>query len=158
MKIASLAAALVLVAAPPTSAVTNPHVDSTDNSSCLFCHVQGFETALEGEYTLVEERIDAVCLRCHTKTQCCAVGQKHMDDLFIGNSHPSDLEASDMRRESRPKSLPLQDGRMTCNTCHLHRRPAVRSYKLVRLVEFTDTGVDWAPLCLDCHAEVTGGP
>jgi len=42
---------------------------------------------------------------------------------------------------------------LTCNTCHLHRRPQGRDYKLVRLVEFTPTGVQWTNLCQDCHRD-----
>lgn len=153
-KIALLSACLMLCGVPGAFAVANPHIDSSDNSSCLSCHVPGFEAARPGEYTMLEATIDAVCLTCHVKTECCLVGQKHMDGLFIGRSHASDLDAADIRREFRPKTLPLQDGRMTCNTCHYHRRPEGRDYKLVRLVDFTPEGVAWTRLCLDCHVDV----
>lgn len=150
-----LAATLVLSGATIAGAATDPHQDTLDKSSCLFCHVAGFEAPeiAKSGYTLLESTIDAVCLRCHTK-ECCAVGQKHMDELFIGVSHPSDVEERDIQRESRPKTLPLQDGKMTCNTCHYHRRPPGKDYKLVRMIEFKSSGVDWTNLCLDCHKEL----
>lgn len=148
---ALFAVVLLCAAVPRATAVTNPHVDG--DSSCLSCHVQGFETANEYDYSLRGESVDSVCLRCHEKAECCTVGQKHMEIGFIGISHPSDLDARKIQRASLPKTLPLQDGKMTCNTCHFHRRPAGRDYKLVRLVTFTDTGAQWTRLCQDCHSD-----
>ena len=55
-----------------------------------------------------------------------------------------------------PEALPLFDGFITCATCHFWRRgnnPKPKDYKLVRLVEITSTGIDWTPLCQDCHRE-----
>jgi hypothetical protein len=77
-----------------------------------------------------------------------------MGGLFIGFSHPSDLEARTIRSDFMPKTLPLQDGKLTCNTCHFHRRPEGTDYKLVRLVEYTDNGVEWTILCRDCHSDM----
>jgi len=153
-RIACLVVWLALVAGPAASAVTDPHLDTSDGSSCLFCHFPGFQSAAPGEETLLEPTIDAVCLTCHVKTECCTIGQKHVDPLFIGYSHPSDLDGADIRSTSRPKTLPLQNGRMTCNTCHFHRRPEGRDYKLVRLVDYTANGVEWTRLCQDCHSDV----
>jgi hypothetical protein len=51
----------------------------------------------------------------------------------------------------RPKTLPIQNGRITCNTCHLHDRRKPVDFHLVRMVVIQDTGVDWTPLCRDCH-------
>ncbi len=153
--VALIAMVMILSGSLKTAAITNPHQDADDKSTCLFCHVKAFETAEAGKRgsTLLEDTIDAVCLRCHVKTECCTIGQKHMGGLFIGYSHPSDLETSKIRKEFLPKTLPLQDGKMTCNTCHFHRRQAGRDYKLVRLVVFKDTGVEWTNLCVDCHQD-----
>ena len=155
-KIAVFAGALMLAGALEAFAVTNPHIDTADSSSCLLCHVPGFETADTdaGDFALLEETIDALCLTCHVKAECCVIGQKHMGGIFIGYSHPSDLDARQVRREYLPKTLPLQAGTLTCNTCHFHRRPEGRDYKLVRLVEFTDDGVEWRNLCEDCHMDM----
>jgi hypothetical protein len=145
---------LIFTIASPATAVTNPHVDTADGSSCLFCHVKGFDTpeVSKSGYTLLESTIDAVCLRCHTKNECCRIGQEHKGGLDIGaNSHPSDIEGGDIKRASLPETLPLQGGKMTCNTCHFHRRPAGQDYKLVRLVSIKDTEIDWTALCQDCH-------
>jgi predicted CXXCH cytochrome family protein len=153
-RFALVAALVVLFGAGTARAATNPHIDTADNSSCLFCHREGFEAADDGEPTLLKDSIDELCLTCHVKTECCAAGQKHMDDLFIGYSHPSDLGGGDISERSVPKTLPLQDGRMTCNTCHYHRRPAGRDYKLVRLVDFSGDSVSWSRLCQDCHPQM----
>lgn len=155
-KIAVIAAVLMLAGAPAASAVENPHIDTADNSSCLLCHVPGYETASTeaGDFALLEETIDALCLTCHIKTECCVIGQAHMGGIFIGYSHPTDLDARSIRSDYLPKTLPLQAGTMTCNTCHLHRRPEGRDYKLVRLVEFTATGAQWTRLCKDCHNDM----
>lgn len=147
------AAALLLPASAGRAAVANPHVAAGDRTACLFCHVPGFETADPGDAALLEDTVEAVCLRCHVKTQCCAIGQQHTG-VFIGYSHPSDLDAGDIKRESLPKTLPLQDGRLTCNTCHFHLRPEGRHHKLVRLVEFAGDGVQWTVLCQDCHRDM----
>lgn len=156
LKLALIAVLMILSSTTEASAVTDPHQDSVDKPTCLFCHVKGFETAEASKIgtTLLEDTVDGVCLRCHVKTECCPIGQKHMGGLFIGYSHASDLETRDIKKEYLPKTLPLQDGKMTCNTCHLHRRPGGRDYKLVRLAVFKDTGVDWTNLCLDCHKDV----
>lgn len=155
-KIVLIAVMLVLAATPQALAVENPHIDTADNSSCLLCHVPGYETADTdaGDFALLEETIDALCLTCHIKTECCVIGQKHMGGIFIGYSHPTDIDANRIQREYLPKTLPLQAGTMTCNTCHFHRRPEGQDYKLVRLVDFTDNGVEWTNLCQDCHADM----
>lgn len=152
-RLLGVASVALLLFAPAASAVINPHIDTADRISCEMCHKKGFDPdkAGKGDYLLLEATIDAVCLRCHIKTECCLVGQRHSDPLFIGVSHPSDLEASDVKRDSLPKTLPLHNDKITCNTCHSHRNGPEPGYKLVRIVEISDTGVVWAALCADCH-------
>ena len=138
-----------------SAAVINPHIDTADRTSCEMCHKKDFDPnkVREGDYFLLESTIDAVCLRCHIKAECCVIGQKHSDPLSIGNSHPSDLEASRVNKESLPRTLSLHEDKITCNTCHFHRKPSGQEYKMVRLVTFKDTGVEWTALCADCHSK-----
>lgn len=141
--------------AADVAAISNPHIDTADRTSCEMCHKKGFDPSKvrEGDYFLLEPTIDAVCLRCHIKTECCVIGQKHSDPLFIGASHPSDLEVSRVKTESLPRTLSLQENKITCNTCHFHRKTSGQEYKMVRLVTFKDTGVEWVALCADCHSK-----
>lgn len=152
-KCVGIAIVASLVFASAAAAIINPHIDTADRTSCEMCHKKGFDPSKvrEGDYFLLESTIDAVCLRCHIKTECCVIGQKHSDPVFIGASHLSDLEASSVNKQSLPRTLPLQEDKITCNTCHSHSKPSGRGYKMVRLVTFKDTGVEWTALCADCH-------
>jgi predicted CXXCH cytochrome family protein len=135
------------------AALVDPH-DDGNPSRCLSCHTRAItaEDARRGDLSLLKESIDEVCLICHLEKDCCVTGQRHEGrDISLGVTHPSDLDARSVPRTARPKTLPLQDGRITCATCHLHDRQKPADYKLVRMVRIKDTGIDWSPLCLDCH-------
>jgi len=142
-----------LLGASGASALLNPHDESVPNR-CLSCHTKVItpEDARQGNYFLLRDSIDGLCLICHLKQDCCTIGQSHSAlPGYIGISHPSDLDARSISRASRPKTLPLQDDRITCATCHLHDRQKPKDYEMVRLVVIKDTGVDWTGLCHDCH-------
>lgn len=144
-----------LLGASPAAAIIDPHTAAPDG--CLRCHrlVPTAAESRSGDYRLLEETIDATCLRCHVKTECCDLGQRHVEKpLSIGVSHPSDLDLSKVPRSERPKTLPVHDDKITCNTCHLHQRQTPRDYKMVRLVVFRGSGIDWTPLCSDCHPKL----
>jgi hypothetical protein len=145
----------VLLQAVCALAIMNPH-DENVASRCLSCHTRemGLATATPGSPFLLRDSIDGLCLICHLKQDCCTIGQNHSAQPgYIGVSHPSDLDVRSIRRASRPKTLPLQNDRITCYTCHLHDRQKPADYKLVRLVRIKATGVDWSALCHDCHVE-----
>lgn len=150
-----LAFAAQVFAAQPAHAVADPH-GGAGEARCLSCHsrVIQAEDARAGRFYFLRESIEGVCLICHVKEECCRIGQRHEGEpLWIGVSHPSDIPADEVKPTSRPKSLPLQDGKITCNTCHVHDRRKPVDYKLLRIVVVKDTGVDWTGLCADCHAD-----
>jgi len=139
----------------PASAIINPH-DPNDPDRCRSCHTPEIHEVKAGDYSyyLLKDSVDDVCLICHKKQDCCVIGQEHLKKLFIGkHPHPSDLPTIGVPKVHFPKTLPLQDDRITCNTCHLHNRQEENGYKLVRMVIVNETGVDWTPLCADCHGD-----
>jgi hypothetical protein len=155
--VARLTAAMILTLflVLPALAITNPH-DLNDPDRCRSCHTSEIHDVKADDYNyyLLKEKVDDVCLICHKKKDCCVIGQDHLDKLFIGeHSHPSDLPTLDVPKIHFPKTLPLQDDRITCNTCHDHERREENDYKLVRMVIVKETGVDWTPLCADCHED-----
>ena len=130
-------------AIPTMAAMLNPHIRP---EPCLSCHtkVPTEEEAKAGEYFHIKETIDATCKVCHT---CCRVGTLHLEML-----HPSDVKDWDRSVFVAPKTLPLHNGKITCNTCHLHRAPDEPTIFMLRNVKVGDKfGMDWTELCLDCH-------
>ena len=134
---------LLFVACPAMAAPLNPHLKP---EPCLSCHTK-VPTAAEaraGKYFHIKETIDATCKICHT---CCRVGRMHLE-----MNHPSDVDDWDRSRFTAPQSLPLHNGKITCNTCHFHRAPDEPTIHLLRKVKVGDRfGLDWSELCLDCH-------
>lgn len=150
-----LGTAALVLAAFSAQALIDPH-DEGDPRRCGSCHTPAIRTqpVRDGEYHLLTETVDGVCLVCHRKEECCRVGQEHQDRRLqpgIGITHPSDLPVAEVPAAQRPRTLPVFGGRITCNTCHYHDRRRPADYKLVRLVVIRNTGVDWTHLCADCH-------
>lgn len=146
---------LTVILALPAAAIVNPH-DQSDPDRCRSCHTPEINEVEPGgeEYYLLTDSIDDTCLICHKKEDCCVIGQEHQKKLLIGkNSHPSNIPAGDVARKHLPKTLPLQDDTITCSTCHEHNRRESGDYKLVRMVIVKETGIDWTPLCGDCHED-----
>jgi len=137
-----------------TSAAVYPH-DSARPDYCLNCHTEEIYAGDCDEvsgFCLVADSVDGLCLICHVKEECCPVGQEHQSKLYIGKiTHPSDLKTSDLDPVYLPRTLPVHKGSITCRTCHLHTRTGDSDYKMLRIVEKSQTGVDWSPLCADCH-------
>lgn len=140
-----LAAAVLLAASPETGALLNPHVKP---EPCESCHTKVPTEAdgKSGDYFLLQDTIDDTCHVCHEKT-CCKPGSIH------GVNHPSNIDKWDWKKFRRPKTLPLHNGFITCNTCHLHTRPDGPSYKMLRIVLIDGKRIDWTDLCRDCHTE-----
>lgn len=118
----------------------NPHIKP---EPCGSCHTK-VPTDKDHEYFLLKDTIDETCHICHEKT-CCKPGSLH------GISHPSNIDRWDWKLFRRPKTLPLHNGFITCNTCHLHTKPDGPSYKMVRVVKIDGKRIDWTELCRDCH-------
>ncbi|MCL5885277.1 MAG: hypothetical protein M1377_08080 [Deltaproteobacteria bacterium] len=141
-----LAACVLLTASPDSRAVLNPHIKP---EPCDSCHAK-IPTEADGrvgDYFLIKESIDETCHVCHERT-CCKPGSLH------GINHPSNINKWDWKKFRRPKTLPLHNGFITCNTCHLHTIPDGPSYKMVRIVIADGKRIDWTGLCLDCHQDI----
>jgi hypothetical protein len=139
----ALSAAVLLAASPDSRALLNPHVKP---EQCGSCHTK-IPTEADGgaeDYFLLKETIDDTCHICHEKT-CCKPGSLH------GINHPSNIDKWDRKLFRRPKTLPLHNGFITCNTCHLHTVPDGPSFKMVRIVSVDGKKIDWTELCRDCH-------
>jgi nitrate/TMAO reductase-like tetraheme cytochrome c subunit len=152
---AALAAAAALLAlSGPAAGIVNPH-DTAKPKFCLNCHTEAIYTkSCDGNegYCLLAGSVDALCLICHLKEECCKPGLEHLTKLHLGmRSHPSDVAARDIPPETFPSTLPLHRGRITCRTCHLHTQQNPGGYKMLRLVKITGQSVDWTALCRDCH-------
>lgn len=136
-------------------AAVNPHT-STRPDYCANCHTEEIYTGNCDEvagFCLLADSVDALCLICHVKEECCPLGQDHQAKLYIGkNTHPSDVRTTDVNPDYFPKTLPVHKGTITCRTCHLHTREGQSGYKMLRIVERRKDGVDWSLLCADCHA------
>ena len=136
-------------------AIMDPH-DPDNPLRCRSCHTEAIhqERTDTTNYHLLTDTIDGVCLICHIESDCCVLGAEHQRQLYLGkHSHASGQHVDDLPRAHRPNTLPLFNDLVTCNTCHYHDRNRPRDYKLVRLAVVSDTGVDWTPLCHDCHDE-----
>jgi len=141
----ALAVAVLLTASPDSRALLNPHVKP---EPCGSCHtkVPTEDDGRVGDYFLLKDSIDDTCHICHEKT-CCKPGSLH------GTSHPSNIDRWDWKKFRRPKTLPLHNGFITCNTCHVHTKPDGLSYKMVRIVKIDGKKIDWTGLCTDCHVD-----
>ncbi len=125
----------------------NPHVPP---ESCDSCHLKipTEDEAGSGEYFLLKDTIDATCHVCH-EYACCNVGSLHEKH----RNHPSNIRNWDTEFAREPKKLPLHNGYITCNTCHLHRKNESGDYKMVRIVKIGNSKIDWTELCADCHVD-----
>ncbi|HEY6000975.1 MAG TPA: hypothetical protein VI078_16945 [bacterium] len=153
---AVVAAGLAFAARSDAADIASPH-DEEKPRVCLNCHTEEiYAKACGGSegYCLLAGSVDGLCLTCHIKAECCKPGLAHLPKLYVGSrSHPSDVPAAEIPRAYRPATLPLFNDRITCRTCHLHKRERPVGYKMLRLVTVSEKGVDWTPLCHDCHKD-----
>lgn len=148
LALASLAAALFpgsTQAIPDNSSLFNPHVKP---ETCGSCHarVPTKEEGDAGNYFLLKESIDATCHLCHRK-MCCDFTSLH------SFNHKSNFEDWDTKKYRAPKTLPLQNGLITCATCHFHSELPDPDMKMVRLARRTASRIEWIDLCKDCHSD-----
>jgi hypothetical protein len=147
LRIVLLAIPIVGIFASPVIAIINPHYEE----HCPSCHIQNPEKQADGsmDYNFLAEDIDPTCLICHEQ-ECCTIRKPHE------STHASGINDWDEEKYGIPQQLPLSDGYITCATCHYWRRsnnPSPKDYKLVRLVEISDTSIKWTVLCHDCHKD-----
>lgn len=127
--------------------IVDPHEEP---ATCSSCHtaVPTSEQAKNDEYFLLADGIDNTCHICHPY-DCCRIY------ALKGHNHPSNVGEWDVENFTEPRTLPLFDGLITCNTCHFHRKKQVTAddYFMVRLVHVGLDSVDWTALCHDCHID-----
>lgn len=138
---------IIAGSAPVAVGLLNPHIKP---EPCESCHrkIPNEDETRAGDYFLLKDTIDATCHICHEYT-CCKVGSLHEKN----RNHPSDIDSWDSDIARKPRDLPLHNGFITCNTCHLHTKPDGEDYKLVRLVKISTMKNDWTELCMDCHVD-----
>ncbi|HEY5997394.1 MAG TPA: hypothetical protein VIU29_10255, partial [Candidatus Deferrimicrobiaceae bacterium] len=90
--------------------------------------------------------IDDTCHICHRK-MCCDMTSLHSFD------HKSNFNDWNTAKYKAPKTLPLQNGYITCNTCHFHSQTSDPALKMVRIARRTASRIEWAELCKDCHTD-----
>jgi len=136
---------VAFAAASSPRAGDNPHVEP---AACPSCHTKAptVEQGQAGDYYLVKDTIDDTCHVCH-EYGCCKPGSLH------GGNHPSNINSWDRNLFRRPRTLPLYDGYITCDTCHFHREAQGNVYKLVRIVKVDGQKANWTDLCRDCHVD-----
>lgn len=147
-----------------TSLPPNPHASLSVKGQCGLCHATYLDTLEPHEFVV---SISEICLQesCHTTDK-------------LGRSHPVGVEVKRSRVvTSVPESLPLEDGRISCGSCHqphaewlsvtpcylaqppvltlvttesgaVVEKPHYRSYYL-RVAGSPDEG--YLPLCISCH-------
>lgn len=123
--------------------VIDPHQKP---ENCTSCHKQvpDDQDSAGGDYMLLKDSIDITCNICHEYKDCRIYSLK-------GHNHPSNIDRWDRKKFRKPKTLPLFEGFITCNTCHLHLKLDSGGYKMVRLVTVELNRIDWTGLCQDCH-------
>jgi predicted CXXCH cytochrome family protein len=127
------------------------------DSACAVCHTYFSVTCVEADCfschppdvaeiwsQLKASELD-LCTSCHEQEGDVEVQNAEgvLVSVDLGNSHPFGLVPSE---KSMPAALPLNDGKVTCQTCHDVHLSNLESHML-RL----GTGTDYTPLCLDCH-------
>lgn len=140
-----LSVVVLAAAASSVQGLVNPHVEP---ANCPSCHTRAptAEEGQAGDYFLTKETIDDTCHVCH-EYSCCKPSSLH------GQNHPSNINTWDRTLFRRPKTLPLFDGYIMCDTCHFHRNAQGTTYKLVRIVKVDGKKIDWTELCVDCHVD-----
>ncbi len=130
----ALFAVFILRSSPVFGDVVNPH---WTGKHCNECHVQDNSTEL-----LYSGDINALCNRCH---------------LLPGvtqDQHPVDITPARSMLDRKPDTFPLQDGRLSCRTCHdiipqMYASPASRQVNpdFIRGAPYDNLAV----FCFSCH-------
>lgn len=152
--------ALALTRAPADVAPpANPHQIFSAAGSCAGCHAY-FSGTMDPHSFVVE--ILGICMKCHSK-----------EDL--GRSHPVGVDpGSSPTTIGEPAELPLEDGKVSCGSCHnphmafLSTTRAYQSQRVTYLQQEGRTEIPWyktiflrmsdpikgfEPLCVACHKD-----
>ena len=93
-----------------TSLPPDPHCSLSVEGECLTCHEMYLQKLEPHKYVIP---VDEMCLRdtCHSPDQ-------------LGRSHPRGVEVRGSTVVSSvPENLPLEDGRVSCGSCHKPHDP-----------------------------------
>jgi hypothetical protein len=133
------------------SASLNPHDQIDENGevyrkSCLFCHVNQPEPGASADSLRYTDTLNALCISCHQ------IGP-HPDGDHLKPLPQKMLQNLTAYEELRKVRLPLDDGNVTCVTCHNpHERGLLKGaagigadeVKKMRLTTFNEQ-------CTPCH-------
>ena len=115
------------------------------NASCFACHPP---ENLEYWTQLKASELD-LCTSCHEREGDVEItnAEGNLISVDLGTSHPFGIVPSE---KSMPANLPLNNGEVTCQTCHDVHLSNTESHML----RLYDPGefADFTPLCLDCHS------
>lgn len=120
----------------------NPHLGE---DSCQACHSK-VPSPLEveaGEYFLLKDSIDETCGQCHK----LYIGQ----DSHTSTGHPTGIKMA--LSQDQPFSLPLNDGYITCKTCHRCIADiSGPTFAMLRISNtFDSSDEERSELCRQCH-------
>ena len=150
--VAVAAASALLADTPPPS--SDPHAPLNEADACAGCHRESGESVEPHEFVV---SIVEACSGCH-------------DLEKLARSHPVGVDPRRSRpRVDVPRQLPLEDGRLSCGSCHQPHAPwlsATRSYpdqpaagdgelryRTYYLRVPGDPEEGFAPLCKACHRD-----
>lgn len=147
-----------------TSTTTTPRAPSVGNGeqaqACTICHLEwipplseGVSTELiaapaEGRNSIEYVSREANCLSCHDGT----VGDDR-DKVWRAHGHGVGIAPPDAM--TVPATLPLEDGKLACRTCHSAHASASRN--TVETIVFLREAEAAADLCQQCHTEMDTG-
>ncbi|MBI5207609.1 MAG: hypothetical protein HY934_07440 [Candidatus Firestonebacteria bacterium] len=104
----------------------NPHLKIKEERKCMFCHIipptEGEDTA---ETVKIKGSIRLLCIRCHSD-----------------RSHPGNFKHWIRPSVVVPKNYPLDDGVITCSTCHDPHMGAVKTKQRKTLGQLTVIGME----------------
>jgi predicted CXXCH cytochrome family protein len=123
-----------------TQKAQSPHYRA---DACMVCHTA------EDTSTLKADEL-ALCTSCHEREGDVIVPNSEGESITVdlGLSHPFGVPVT---ASNAPATLPLNNGAITCQTCHDVHLSNVESHML-RLYGAQANGLpDWTPLCHDCH-------
>ena len=155
-----LLVALALTQAPADPRLPpNPHQPMNEKAACAGCHAY-HKNAIEPHSFVVP--IPEKCLECHSAEK-------------LGRSHPIGVDPSRSPEHMEvPEYLPLEDGMVSCGTCHnphmahLSRTKAYLSQAVAFVQKEGRAEVSWyktlflwksdpikgfEPLCIACHKD-----
>jgi len=151
------AAPVLAQPAPAQSGPGHPGLPFGSNSrDCATCHLDwadGFNKP--GAILLIDKPLkpavaeEETCLGCHDG----AIADDRKA-VWLGQGHKTNVKPPDTMKV--PERLPLQDGKVSCRTCHTaHANP---DHEVLSNIIFLRMPNDAGQLCQQCHTDKNRGP